>query len=93
MDFDAMSKEYRDAKVNKTSKDIWGAPDPLTKSSVLRAPDGYYQETEVDYGIVKMGDNSYIVVRSNYLGSLDYDVVCNCESRHEAREIVRARNK
>lgn len=93
MDFDAMSKAYRDAKVNEPNRNIWGAPNSLTKSSVLKAPDGYYQETEVDYSIVKMPNGDYVVARSERLGSLNYDYVCTCKTSHEAREIVRALNK
>lgn len=61
--------------------------------SVAHSPDGWSSvEKEVDYAIVKLGD-TYLVCRSYTLGSLDYEVICNCENHHEAREIVRALNK
>lgn len=103
MDYEEMSKaikkansKYEPYKPVEHEKTIWKAPKVADMQPHLPPPMNPTAKNvfaEVDYGIVKMGDNSYVVVRSHYLGSLDYDVVCNCESRHEAREIVRALNK
>lgn len=91
MDATEMANAYQRAVAEDS---IWKTPDVNTgiypfggRTIVAPAKD------EVDYSIVKMSDSSYIVARSQYLGSLDYDVICNCESRQEAREIVRALSK
>jgi hypothetical protein len=69
------------------------------KGAYTRAQEPYREgsdnteEVEVDYGIVRMPDNAYLVVRSVRLGSLDYDYVALCANHHEARDIVRALNK
>ena len=68
------------------------------KNSAQEFPNGYgfpapkYVDPEMDYAIIKMGD-MFIVARSKRLGSLDYDVFCTCETRHDAYEIVKALNK
>ena len=49
--------------------------------------------SDCDYGIVRMPDGAYLVVRSVRLGSLDYEYVALCANHHEAREIVGALNK
>jgi hypothetical protein len=109
MDYEAMSKAYKNAKYQKGSgyeKTIWGAPNPKEAYVGIPAPKEYISDkgnnygnykgvapVEVDYSIVKMPDNTFVVARSHRLGSLDYDFVCTCETRHEAREIVKALNK
>lgn len=92
MDFDALSEAYQQAskgyKPVVNGDTLWKPPTP---SEAVHNIGGH--DVEVDYSIVKMSDTSYIVARSRYLGSLDYDFLCHCESRHEAREIVRALSK
>lgn len=48
---------------------------------------------EVDYAIVQISSDNYIVARSHRLGSLNYDFVCECSSHWEAENIVEALNK
>lgn len=48
---------------------------------------------EVDYSIVKISSDNYIVARSHRLGSLNYDFVCECSTQWEARYIVEALSK
>lgn len=108
MDYEEMSKAYKSATNQKgNNKPNWGAPNP--KDAIhMPAPERYFSEkgntfsktpyvapapVEVDYSIVKMPDGTYVVARSERLGSLDYDYVCTCPTRHEAREIVRGLNK
>ena len=111
MDYEEMSKAYKNAKYQKGSgyeKNIWEAPNPKDAYINMPAPKDYFSNkgnsisktpyvapapVEVDYSIVKMPDNTYVVARSKRLGSLDYDFVCSCDSQHEAREIVRGLNK
>lgn len=109
MDYEEMSKAYKNAKYQKGSgyeKNIWGAPNPKDAYIGMPAPKEYISEkgnnfgnykapveVEVDYSIVKMPDGGYVVARSKRLGSLDYDFVCSCDTQHEAREIVRGLNK
>ena len=111
MDYEEMSKAYKNAKYQKGSgfeKANWGAPNPKDAYINLPSPDRYISDkgnsisktpyvapapVEVDYSIVKMPDGTYVVARSERLGSLNYDYVCTCGSHHEAREIVRGLNK
>lgn len=48
---------------------------------------------EVDYAIVQISSDNYIVARSHRLGSLNYDFVCECSTQWEAQTIVEALNK
>jgi hypothetical protein len=48
------------------------------------------EPVEVDYAIVKLSPENYVVARSNKLGSLDYQFVCECDSHPEAHAIVEA---
>jgi hypothetical protein len=111
MDYEEMSKAYKNAKYQKGSgyeKNTWGAPNPKDAYINFPSPDKYISDkgnsisktpyvapapVEVDYSIVSMPNGTYIVARSHRLGSLDYDFVCECETRHDAREIVKALNK
>lgn len=89
MDYEEMSKAYKSATYQKGSgfeKSTWGAPN---YKDAMPAP----TSVEVDYSIIKMPDGTYVVARSERLGSLDYDYVCTCPNRHEARDIVRGLNK
>lgn len=86
-------------------KNIWQKPNPNDAYPHLPPPNTKVKPptpfnppmksapVEVDYSIVKMPDGTYVVARSERLGSLNYDYVCTCNTQHEAREIVRGLNK
>lgn len=104
MDYNEMSKAYNNAKgkyepyrEGHYEPNIWKKPKPEDAKKHLPPPSVnppvVHMSTEVDYSIVSMPNGTYIVARSHRLGSLDYDFVCECETRHDAREIVRALNK
>jgi hypothetical protein len=61
-------------KANAISQRVYASQDPV----------------EVDYAIVELSADRYVIARAFSLGSLDYQFVCECSSHHEAREIVRA---
>jgi hypothetical protein len=95
MDYEELSKGYyQQRKQNSLNEHI------KYQKSLEKFPNGYENKVEapsvaleVDYSIVRMPDGGYVVSRSRNLGSLDYDFVCSCSSRHEAHEIVKALSK
>ena len=85
MDFDELKNAYYNAT---EVRNVWTAPNPKDAVKFIRPAYG-----EVDYSIIHMPDDTFVVGRSWSLGSLDYDFVCSCSSRNEAREIVRSLSK
>ena len=97
MDYEEMTKAYKSATEPTqwkipTAKEVYEGhmPPPYLKSP--EPPVNYYTQ-DVDYSIVRMPNGTYIVARSEKLGSLDYSFVCECQSQPVAREIVKALNK
>lgn len=88
---DQFSKYYKEYP-NKEKHHGFEEHKPTEYANGYGFPTKYIDE-EVDYSIVKMSKDEYIVARSRRLGSLDYDFVCTCRTLHEAHEIVKALNK
>jgi hypothetical protein len=93
MDYEKLSKGYYEQR-QKNSLD----EHLKYQKSLEKFPNGYEngkasEPVDVDYSIVKMPTGTHVVARSRNLGSLDYDFVCECSSRHEAHEIVKALSK
>ena len=77
MDHQEMESAYNRATSKNISKKGYVPPAPV----------------EVDYAIVQISSDNYIVARSHRLGSLNYDFVCECVTQWEAQQIVEALNK
>jgi hypothetical protein len=95
MDYEKLSKGYYEQRQKNSLEEHL-----KYQKSLEKFPNGYENKreespapVEVDYSIVRMPDGGYVVARSRNLGSLDYDFVCSCSSRHEAHEIVKALSK
>ena len=77
MDHHEMEGAYTRATGNNISVKTYVPPAPV----------------EVDYAIIKISSDNYIVARSHRLGSLNYDFVCECSTQWEAQNIVEALNR
>jgi hypothetical protein len=100
MDYEKLSKEYyQQRKQNSLDEHL------KYQKSVQQFPNGYENKgenfgnykapepVEVDYAITHMPSGTYVVSRSNRLGSLNYQFICECTSQWQASEIVKALNK
>jgi hypothetical protein len=95
MDYEKLSKGYYEQRQKNSLEEHL-----KYQKSLEKFPNGYENKREestvtqeVDYSIIKMPSGTCVVARSRNLGSLDYDFVCECSSRHEAHEIVKALSK
>ena len=93
MDYDKLSDGYYQQRKQNSLEEHF-----KHLKSLEKFPNGYESEkasapVEVDYSIIRMPNGTHVVARSRNLGSLDYDFVCECSSRHEAHEIVKALSK
>lgn len=83
MDFDEMSKAY-----NEATK----LPSPTVKGGNYGKGDPIVPRPEGDFSILQLG-HSYIVSQARFLGSLDYNYVCQCDTHWDAVRIVKALSK
>lgn len=96
MDYEEMRKAYESSK--KKEKSINNYPDgwkpdnqPTINFGKTASSQPYiHVPVEHDYSIVKMPNGNFVVARSNRLGSLDYEFVCECATHWEAQKIVKA---
>jgi hypothetical protein len=70
-----------------------GAYNRALSKNISKAPYVPPAPVEVDYAVVRISSDNYIVARSHRLGSLNYDFVCECATQWEAHNIVEALNR
>lgn len=73
--------------------------DETRKRALEEYPNGYGysptppREPEYDYSVIKMPDGTYVIGRTDRLGSLIYDYVASAQEWRIAKDIVAGLNK